>query len=104
MASRMKIQSRLEELFKMKVYFQPPPNLGLEFPCIVYSKVRTDVRRGDNKTYNFYDQYSVTHISKSYDESVPVTLLTGFTYARQDRDFKTDGLYHQVFTVYVYHN
>lgn len=104
MASRMEIQTRLETLFYMKVYFQPPPNLSLEYPCIVYEKQRTETRRADNRPFTFYDRYTVTHISKSYDESVPIKMLGAFRHAFQDREFKTDGLYHQVYTVYVYNN
>lgn len=100
----MKIQEALENLFHIKVYFQPPPNLSLEFPCVVYEKVRTEVRRADDRPFTFYDRYTVTHISKTNDETVPIKMLGAFRHAFQDREFKTEGLYHQVYTVYIYNN
>jgi hypothetical protein len=36
MASRLQLQKALKDLEIMNVYFQPPENVKLKFPCIVY--------------------------------------------------------------------
>lgn len=104
MATRQQLQAALETAFGTNVYFQPPSNLSLSYPCIVYSRVRAEKRPADNRPYMRYDRYSVVYISKTFAEEVPDTMFDTFECVTHDRDYKTDGLYHQVFTIYEKQN
>ena len=49
MASRPELQTKLEELLgNRNVYYQPPESVKIEYPAIVYSKIRIDTRSADN--------------------------------------------------------
>ena len=46
MASRIKLQAKLEELLGSRnVYYQPPETLKIEYPAIIYSKSRINSYR-----------------------------------------------------------
>lgn len=66
------LQALLEELLGSKnVYFQPPSDRKLSYPCIVY---QLDIVRSiyaDSIPYNNAKRYSVTYIDKSPDQYIP---------------------------------
>lgn len=100
MASRLELQSKLEELLGCKhVYYQPPESVKMEYPAIVYSKNRIDIKLANDAIYSKRIQYSVTVISKKVDEPV-VDKLLELPYCSYDRSFKSDNLNHDVLTLY----
>lgn len=100
MASRLELQSKLEELLGCKhVYYQPPESVKMEYPAIVYSKSRIDIKLANDAIYSKRIQYSVTVISKKVDEPV-VDKLLELPYCSYDRSFKSDNLNHDVLTLY----
>lgn len=84
-----------------RVYYNPPPSLKMQYPCIVYNLANLAARHADNIPYKFHDMYSVTHIyTKTEQEAVSRKLREqpGFLY---DRSFVLDNLHHDVFTLTV---
>lgn len=101
MGSRLTLHEELCDILgNTNCYFQPPESLKLKFPCIVYTRYRIVARQADNKNYNRYNQYTVTFITKDPDSDIPNDILDHFTTCRMDRQFTTDNLYHNVFTLY----
>lgn len=82
-----------------KTYFQPPSNIKLEYPCMVYEPSGIENRNADNKPYRRNFRYSVKVISKSPLHPV-IDRLLDFKYATYDRHYVADGLNHDVFTIY----
>ena len=100
MASSLELQSKLEELLGSRnVYYQPPENLKMNYPAIVYSKTRPDVKRANDQIYLQKNRYEIIVISKSLDNPV-MDKLIGLPYCSYDRNYISDNLHHDVFTLY----
>lgn len=101
MASRLNLQEELEQIPNIKkVYYQPPNNTKMLYPCIVYERNRIDMRQANNKSYLKFTNYLITVITSDPDDETPDILLDTFPRIRFDRTFKSDNLYHNVFTLY----
>ena len=97
---RVQLQRKLEEILGSKnVYFQPPENFKLKYPCIVYN-IGGGLRiPADNIKYLYHQGYSVTFITKDPDPDVPDKILE-LPYCQPERQFIVDNLYHWVFFIY----
>jgi hypothetical protein len=98
MAPRVQLQSLLEQLAP-NVYFQPPSNIQLNYPCILYARSSADQKRADNQTYHLTQRYTVTVIDRDPDSLIPgkVALLPMCSY---ERWFAADNLNHDVFNLF----
>ena len=97
---RKKLHKILEDILGTKnVYFQPPENIKIGYPCIIYSQSGYDIDRADNTAYRITPAYTIMYVSKKYDTTmVPkiLTLLNG----RFDTSYISDNLYHYVITIF----
>lgn len=101
MASRLELQTELEELLgSTNVYFQPPESKKLQYDCIVYYRSNIDTNKADNRNYIMTDRYDVTIIYRNPDNDLPKRMLDRFRYCTHSRFFTVDNLYHDVFTLY----
>lgn len=85
--------------FVGNVYFQPPANTRISYPCIIYSRDFADTKFADNRPYNHTKRYMVTVIDRDPDSVIPdkVASLPGSTY---NRFYTTDDLNHDVYNVF----
>lgn len=81
------------------VYFQPPSNYAITYPCIIYSRENIDTAHADNNPYKLEKQYQVTVIDEDPDSVLPDT-ISNLPRSRFDRAYTSDGLHHTVFTIY----
>ena len=81
------------------VYFQPPANVQMEFPCIVYQRDQANTKFADGAPYSYTQRYQVTLIDRTPDSTLldKVKVLPLCVY---NRYFATSGLNHDVFTLY----
>lgn len=82
------------------VYFQPPADVRMVFPCIVYGWSRARSREANNFNYIFRKGYTVTVIDRDPDSKIPDWIIRNFRYVAPDRPFVVDNLHHFVFTIY----
>lgn len=100
MASRLELQTKLEELLESKnVYYQPPESLKMEYPAIVYSKSGIDKRSADDMSYLTTKCYELTVIDKHPDNEV-INKLLNLSLCKWSTHFISDGLNHDVLTLY----
>lgn len=100
MAPRVELQAVLEELLGSgDVYFQPPANVQLAYPAIVYQRDDINNKFADNGPYSMHQRYQVTHISRDPDSSVPYK-IAALPMCIFSRFFVADNLNHDVFTLY----
>lgn len=101
MASRLELHTILVNIIGAanRVYFQPPSNLSMLYPCIVYKRDSAFIRHADNSPYLRKKRYMVTVIDKDPDSLIPEKVaslpLTAFS-----RHFTADNLNHDVYNVY----
>lgn len=98
--NRLELQTLLEELLGNRhVYFQPPPNIKLMYPCIVYDFAKFQTTKADNKDYLRSKRYDVLLIHNDPDNDI-VEKLEDLDYCDLDRSYKSDNLYHYAFTLF----
>ena len=100
MDQRIKLHAMLTEIIgPKKVYFQPPATVSLEYPCLIYKRVRDINRFADNTKYYGRRQYEITVIDRNPDSEIPSKInqlpLCSFT-----SHFVADNLNHDIFTLY----
>lgn len=100
MASRLDLQSKLEELLESaEVYYKPPKNTMMSYPAIRYSLSNIVLNRADDLPYMKRNRYEVIVIDKKPDHPVIGKLLE-LPYCSYDRQYVSDNLYHDVLTLY----
>lgn len=100
--SRLKLQTLLETtsgLPETKVHFQPPTGTEMRYPCITYSRNRAKTDHADNVKYRSHHGYTVTVIHKDPDNDIR-TKIAALPYCSFDRWYATDGLNHDVYTLF----
>lgn len=80
-------------------YFQPPENIKLTYPCIVYDLTSVNYKYADNKKYKGKIGYNITLIGNNLNPSFTDNLLK-LDYCSYDRTYVSDNLKHVVFTIY----
>lgn len=98
MAPRQQLHQLLET-FADHVYFQPPTNVKLEYPCIVYQRSYADTKFADDKPYNHTLRYSITVIDRDPDSEIP-DKIAALPMSLFDRFFTADNLNHDVYNVF----
>ena len=100
MASRLELHEVLcEVLGSRNVYFNPPSSVKMKYPAIVYNRKNIENTHADNGVYIQSDVYEATVIDSDV-ESEAVTKMSKLPKCRFDRNFKSDELDHNVFTIY----
>lgn len=101
MASRLDLQSKLEEFMNGgMVKFQPPPSVQLTYPCIIFSYAGGRTEFSDNSPYMYTQRYTITIITRDANSNLPDKFAMSFKMCVYDRPYIADGLYHHVFTLY----
>jgi hypothetical protein len=98
---RLQLQQLLEDILGSRnVYFQPPPNVVMQFPAIVYRRDNARTEYADNNPYQNTKRYQVTVIDRNPDSDIPdkVARLPMCSY---NRFFVVDNLNHDVFNLYA---
>lgn len=98
MAPRLDLQTLLESITE-HVYFQPPSNITMQYPCIVYKRNDDEAKFADNRRYLHTKRYEVTVIDRDPDsllwEEIQDLPLCDF-----DRHFTADDLNHDVYNLF----
>jgi hypothetical protein len=98
MAPRLELQALFEALVD-HVYFQPPSNIKMNYPCIVYEVSGDQVERANNRLYFHTKQYQVTVIDRDPDSELPDEVIE-LPMCEFNRFFTADNLNHHVFTLF----
>ena len=99
-ARRQELQTLLEGILgSNKVYFQPPPKVKLEYPCIIYHLSDIQTIHANNSPYLRTKSYQVKVVDQDPDSTIPDSIgelpLCSF-----DRRYTTSYLNHFVFNLY----
>ena len=96
MASRLDLQSKLEELLDSnEVYYKPPKNTMMSYPAIRYHLKDIVLNHADDSSYTKRNRYEVIVIDKKPDNLV-ISKLLDLPYCSYDRQYISDNLYHDV--------
>lgn len=82
------------------VYYQPPANITMVYPAIVYEYDRASDTNANNQAYSMHDGYRVTVLDRDPDSDIP-NLVRRLPMASLVTKNVKDGLHHTIFTVYI---
>lgn len=100
MATRLELQTKLEELLGSRnVYYQPPETVKMEYPAIKYSKSRIEVKKANDSVYSKNNRYEIIVMDRKPDNPV-IDKLLELPYCYYDRNYKSDNLNHDVLILY----
>ena len=100
MASRLSLQTQLEELLGSRnVYFQPPESVKMNYPAIVYELDDISNSHADDGVYLSRKRYSITLIDGDPD-SIFVDKIANLPTCNFNRHYKSDNLNHWNFSIY----
>lgn len=81
------------------VYFSPPANIKLKYPCIIYQRSNNQTDYANNNPYNIVTRYTITIIDPDPDSYI-VPELEKVPKCTYDTHFISDNLNHDVFTIF----
>ena len=100
MAPRLELQALLKSLLGSdQVYFQPPTNTQLQYPCIIYSKDDEVTEHANNSPYTRRVRYEVTVIDPDPDSLIPAK-IAALPLCAFDRFYTSDKLNHNTYQLF----
>lgn len=100
MDRRLELQNLLEDLLgSNQVYFQPPTNVKMSYPAIVYKRDDEDSKFAGNKPYSRTHRYMVTVIDRDPDSIFP-DLVASLPMCVFSRHYTADNLNHDSYSLY----
>lgn len=100
MDRRLELQELLEELLgSPNVYFQPPSNVQMAYPCFVYHRDYQDTDYADNGPYRRKWRYLLTYITRDPDDPVREK-IADLPLCRFSRHYTANNLNHDAFNLY----
>jgi len=94
----LQLHDLLEEITE-HVYFQPPENIRMAYPCIIYSRDGVSSDHANNELYRHAKRYQVTVVDRDPDTEI-ADKVEALQYAAFERSFPADDLNHYVFTLF----
>lgn len=103
-AVKKDIPERLGDIFEemlgsQNVYFQPPSNNKIQYPCVMFELGYIDIGFADNKPYIRTKRWTVTLIDKN-PRSPYVDRITELEGVSFDRHYNANAMNHWVFNLY----
>lgn len=100
MANRLNLQNELELILgSNKVYFQPPTNTKVGYPCIIYDLDNIDSTYASDDKYINERRYTISLVHTDPDTSL-VDLILALPKCSFDRHYRKDNLHYFVYTIY----
>jgi len=96
---RSELQTILENILDVEVYFQPPDSTRMQYPCVVYGLDRGQTDRADDILYKYTKRYQVTVIDRNPDSELPDAVVA-LPMCEFERSFRSDNLNHYVFNLF----
>lgn len=82
-----------------QIYFQPPANVQMKYPCVVYQRDRARTLFADDNPYHKTKRYQVTIIDRDPDSDIP-DKVSNLPMCLFDRFFTANNLNHDVYNIY----
>ena len=100
MRSRLELHEILCDILGSRnVYFQPPTNVSMRYPAIVYNLSDIENKHANDGVYSFTNQYQITLIDRNPETDV-VYKINKLQTANFIRSYSSDNLNHWVFEIF----
>jgi hypothetical protein len=99
MPSRLSLHEQLLT-FLPNVYFQPPSNIQMVYPCIVYNKTNKIRHFASDIIYLSQWEYNLTVIDRDPDSDVAERIEKHFNHCGISQSYTVDNLNHTILSLY----
>lgn len=100
MGQRLELHELLKNILGSgNVYFQPPPSVAINYPCIIYKRDYLDTKFAGNKPYKQKKRYQITVIDRNPDSLIP-DKIAALPMCVFDRHYPADNLNHDVYKLF----
>jgi hypothetical protein len=99
MPSRLDLHNELLK-FLPNVYFQPPANVLMTYPCIIYNKTGKNRHFASDVIYLSQQGYDIMVIDKNPDSLVADNIESHFRYCSINQYYTADNLNHTKLSLY----
>lgn len=99
MDDRLELHSKLL-LFIPNVYFQPPSNIQMVYPCITYSKIQKLNKFGNDARYLSKQGYRIMVIERDPDSNIADNIEVFFQTCSIGQYYTVDNLHHTTIELY----
>ena len=99
MPRRLKLHDELLK-FSKNVYYQPPSNIQMKYPCITYNKTGRSRHFGNDVIYLSQQGYQITVIDRDPDSTIGDSIERHFQHCVINQEFTVNNLYHTTLSLY----
>lgn len=99
MKDRLALHDLLSSIAGKNVYYQPPSNITMKYPCVVYNRSRINNIHADDSVYYQNNRYDITVISRDSEEPI-IDKVSKLQTCSYDRSYTQDNLYHTTFNIF----
>lgn len=99
MGSRLDLHNELLK-FLPNVYFQPPSNITMEYPCIVYNKTGKDRKFANDDIYLSNQEYQLMVIDGDSDSIIADEIESYFQNCIISQYYIVDNLHHTTLSLF----
>lgn len=99
MGSRLDLHTELLK-FCPNAYFQPPTNIQMSYPCIVYNKTGKVRQAANNGIYQSNQEYNITLIERNPDSDVADQMEKHFQHCVITQYYTAENLNHTNLQLY----
>ena len=100
MGSRVELNEMLADILGSRnVYFQPPENLKIKYPCIIYERNGNKTNYADGAMYRDVKGYKLTLIDPSPDSKFDDEIVK-LPYCKFSTAYAKNNLNHYIYNLY----
>lgn len=99
MDNRIKLHRELEQ-FQLPLYFSPPADKVMTYPCIVYSKIIPSIIFANDNIYKNTQEYQLTVVERDPDSNKADLINDHFRYSTITNKIIFDKLYQTTIKLY----
>lgn len=100
MGTRLELNEVLTGILGSRnVYFQPPENIKIKYPCIVYERMSNSVNYANDAIYKNIRQYKLTLIDQSPDSKFDDEIMK-LPYCKFSTMFVKNNLNHYIYNLF----
>lgn len=99
MRSRLDLHAKLLTLVP-NAYFQPPANISMQYPCVVYNKTGKQKQFSNNGIYLSLQEYQLMVIETDPDSTVANDIESELEYCGIRQYYTVDNLNHTTLNLY----